>query len=199
MFQVRLHGRGGQGVVTSAELLSVAGFSEGLYTQAFPSFGSERMGAPVVSFCRIADAPIRTHEPIAEPDALIIQDPTLLHQVGLLAGLGPEGYMLVNSTHGFGELGLDEFVARMHPDRLLVVPATQLALEHLGRPLPGAPLLGGFAALTGQVRLESVVAAIRERFSGPVADGNAAAAEAAFRFVDEERRAAGHRVGAQEG
>ena len=199
MFQVRLHGRGGQGVVTSAELLSVAGFSEGLYTQAFPSFGSERMGAPVVSFCRIADAPIRTHEPIAEPDALIIQDPTLLHQVGLLAGLGPEGYMLVNSTHGFGELGLDEFVARMHPDRLLVVPATQLAPEHLGRPLPGAPLLGGFAALTGQVRLESVVAAIRERFSGPVADGNAAAAEAAFRFVDEERRAAGHRVGAQEG
>jgi pyruvate ferredoxin oxidoreductase gamma subunit len=199
MFQVRLHGRGGQGVVTSAELLSVAGFSEGRYTQAFPSFGSERMGAPVVSFCRIADVPIRTHEPIAEPDALIIQDPTLLHQVGLLAGLGPEGYMLVNSTHGFGELGLDEFVARMHPDRLLVVPATQLALEHLGRPLPGAPLLGGFAALTGQVRLESVVAAIRERFSGPVADGNAAAAEAAFRFVDEERRAAGHRVGAQEG
>ena len=186
MLQVRLHGRGGQGVVTSAGLLSVAGFSEGRYTQAFPSFGSERMGAPVVSFCRIADVPIRTHEPIAEPDALIIQDPTLLHQVGLLAGLGPEGYMLVNSTHGFGELGLDEFVARMHPDRLLVVPATQLALEHLGRPLPGAPLLGGFAALTGQVRLESVVAAIRERFSGPVADGNAAAAEAAYRFVDEE-------------
>jgi pyruvate ferredoxin oxidoreductase gamma subunit len=144
MFQVRLHGRGGQGVVTSAELLSVAGFSEGRYTHAFPSFGSERMGAPVVSFCRI-------------------------------------------------------FVARIHPDRLLVVPATQLALEHLGRPLPGVPLLGGFAALTGQVRLESVVAAIRERFSGPVADGNAAAAEAAFRFVDEECRAAGHRVGAQEG
>jgi pyruvate ferredoxin oxidoreductase gamma subunit len=199
MFQVRLHGRGGQGVVTSAELLSAAGFSEGRYTQAFPSFGSERMGAPVVSFCRIADEPIRTHEPIAEPDALIIQDPTLLHQAGLLAGLGPEGYMPVNSTHGFGELGLDEFVARMHPDRLLVVPATQLALEHLGRPLPGAPLPGGFAALTGQVRLESVVAAIRERFSGPVADGNAAAAEAAYRFVDEERRAAGHRVGAQEG
>ena len=76
MFQVRLHGRGGQGVVTSAGLLSVAGFSKDRYTQAFPSFGSERMGAPVVSFCRIADVPIRTHEPIAEPDALIIQDPT---------------------------------------------------------------------------------------------------------------------------
>ena len=82
MFQVRIHGRGGQGVVTAAELLSVAAFTEGRYAQAFPSFGSERMGAPVVSFCRISDAPIRTHEPVTEPDALIIQDLTLLRQPG---------------------------------------------------------------------------------------------------------------------
>jgi Pyruvate ferredoxin/flavodoxin oxidoreductase/Dihydroprymidine dehydrogenase domain II, 4Fe-4S cluster/NAD(P)-binding Rossmann-like domain len=94
MFQVRFHGRGGQGVVTAAELLAEAAFREGRHAQAFPSFGSERMGAPVMSFCRIDDQPIRTHEPVTEPGALLIQDPTLLHQADLFAGLGAEGYML---------------------------------------------------------------------------------------------------------
>jgi pyruvate ferredoxin oxidoreductase gamma subunit len=189
MFQVRFHGRGGQGVVTAAELLAAAAFSEDRYAQAFPSFGSERMGAPVMSFVRIDDKPIRTHEPVTEPDALIIQDPTLLHQAELFAGLGREGYMLINSTRGFDELGLDEFVKGFHRDRLLVVPASQLAMAHLGRPLPGAPLLGGFAALTWAVSLDSVVAALQERFTGQVAAGNAAAARAAFDFVRDEREA----------
>ncbi len=97
MFQVRFHGRGGQGVVTAAELLASAAFREDRHAQAFPSFGSERMGAPVMSFCRIDDKPIRTREPVTEPDALIIQDPTLLHQPDLFAGPGPDGYVLVNS------------------------------------------------------------------------------------------------------
>jgi pyruvate ferredoxin oxidoreductase gamma subunit len=189
MFQVRFHGRGGQGVVTAAELLADAAFREGRHAQAFPSFGSERMGAPVMSFCRIDDKPIRTREPVTEPDALIIQDPTLLHQADLFAGLGPQGYLLVNSAHGFGELGLEEFVTGFRRDRLLVVPASSLALTHLGRPLPGAALLGGFAALTWEVSLDSVVAAMEGTFSGPVADGNARAARAAFEFVRDEREA----------
>src|ERR687897_1179215 len=87
MFQVRIHGRGGQGVVTAAELLSVAAFIDGRYAQAFPSFGSERTGAPVVAFCRVDDRPIRSREPIVEPDALIVQDSTLLHQVDLFSGI----------------------------------------------------------------------------------------------------------------
>jgi 2-oxoacid:acceptor oxidoreductase gamma subunit (pyruvate/2-ketoisovalerate family) len=123
MFQVRFHGRRGQGVVTAAELLASAAFREGRYGQALLSFGSERMGAPVMSFCRIDDKPIRTHEPVTEPDALIIQDPTLLHQADLLQGLGRDGYMLVNSARDFAEVGLDEFVSGFHADRLLVVPA----------------------------------------------------------------------------
>jgi pyruvate ferredoxin oxidoreductase gamma subunit len=187
-FQVRFHGRGGQGVVTAAELLAAAAFSEGRHAQAFPSFGSERMGAPVMSFCRIDDKPIRTHEPVTEPDALIIQDPTLLHQADLFAGLSRAGYMLINSTRGFAELGLDEFVQGFHRDRLLVVPASSLALTYLGRPLPGAPLLGGFAALTGVVSLDGLLAAFADRFTGPVAEGNAAAARAAFEFVTDERK-----------
>ena len=89
MFSVRIHGRGGQGVVTAAELLSVAAFDEGRHAQAFPTFGSERTGAPVVSFCRIDDRPIRLREPITHPDAVIVQDPTLLHQVNCSPGSDP--------------------------------------------------------------------------------------------------------------
>src|SRR5439155_11620335 len=102
VLQVRFHGRGGQGVVTAAELLSVAAFNDGRHAQAFPSFGSERTGAPVVSFCRIADEPIRTREPVAEPDALIVQDPTLLHQVDVFSGLGEDAYVLINSSRDLG-------------------------------------------------------------------------------------------------
>jgi pyruvate ferredoxin oxidoreductase gamma subunit len=165
MFQVRFQGRGGQGVVTAAELLASAAFSEDRYAQAFPSFGSERMGAPVMSFCRIDNKPIRTREPVAEPDALLIQDPTLLHQTDLFAGLTADGYVLVNSAKSFAGLGLAELAAQHPADRLLVVPATALAMTHLGRPLPGAPMLGGLAALTGAVSLDAVLAAIRERFT----------------------------------
>lgn len=187
MFQVRVHGRGGQGAVTTAELLSVAAFIEGRHAQAFPSFGSERMGAPVASFCRIDDKLIRTREPVTEPDALVIQDPTLLHQIDVFAGLRPHGYILINSAQTFDRLGLAEFTGGFEPDHLLVVPATRIALAHLGRPLPGAAMLGGLAALTGIVRLESVVSAFRDRFAEKVATANAAAASEAFAFVRAER------------
>ncbi len=189
MFEVRIHGRGGQGVVTAAELLSVAAFDEGRHAQAFPSFGSERTGAPVVAFCRFSDAPIRTREPVAEPDALIVQDPTLLHQVDLFAGLDPSGYALINTERSIDSLGLTEFASAFDPARLLAVPATALAREHLGRPLPNAALLGAFAALTGRLRLDSVIAAIRERFSGASGEGNVAAARACFETVRERLQA----------
>ena len=192
VYQVRIHGRGGQGVVTAAELLSVAAFMEGRHAQAFPTFGSERTGAPVVSFCRIDDRPIRVREPIAEPDALIVQDPTLLHQVDLFDGLGPDGYILINSTRSFEELGIGELLERFSPQRLLTVPATELAREHLGRPLPNAVLLGGFAALSGLISLDSVSAAIRDRFPGKLGDGNVAAAEAAFAYVRDEIEQVAH-------
>ncbi|TCM50555.1 2-oxoacid:acceptor oxidoreductase family protein [Kribbella sp. VKM Ac-2568] len=183
MFQVRVHGRGGQGVVTTAELLSVAAFAEGGQAQAFPTFGSERTGAPVVGFCRIDDRPIRTHEPVARPDAVIIQDATLLHQVDVFEGLDPGGYLLINTSRSLTELGLGAFVQQLGSDRVVTVPATELALTHLGRPLPGAVLLGAFAALTGQVQLTSVLRAIEERFTGTVAAGNVAAATAAYHQV----------------
>lgn len=179
MVEVRIHGRGGQGVVTAAELLSVAAFLEGRHAQAFPSFGSERTGAPVVSFCRISDRPIRVREPIMAPDALIVQDPTLLHQVDVLGGLKPGGLALVNTARDLG------------PD-LLTVPASAIARECTGRPLPNAALLGGFVALVDIVSLDSVLRAIRDRFPGPLGEANAAAAERAHEHVRTELREHAH-------
>jgi pyruvate ferredoxin oxidoreductase gamma subunit len=192
MFQIRIHGRGGQGVVTAAEMLSVAAFLEGRHAQAFPSFGSERTGAPVVAFCRIDEREIRLREPVLEPDALIIQDPTLLHQVDVFGGLMPDGFILINTGRTFDALGVGEFVRGFRADRLCTVPATELALKHVGRPLPNAALLGGFAALTGRVSIASVAAAIREKFPGNVGEGNVVAATEAYEHVRREASEAAH-------
>jgi pyruvate ferredoxin oxidoreductase gamma subunit len=189
MFQIRIHGRGGQGVVTAAEMLSIAAFKEGRHAQAFPSFGSERMGAPVMAFCRIDDKEIRLREPVLNPDALIIQDPGLLHQVNLFEGLQERGYILINSNHSLEQLGLESVIASHPQEQVHVIPATELALKYVGRPLPNAVLLGGFAALTGLIKMESLEAAIREKFSGKIADANIAAAQAAFALVKEESHA----------
>jgi pyruvate ferredoxin oxidoreductase gamma subunit len=183
MFNVRIHGRGGQGAVTSAEMLSVAAFDEGLHAQAFPSFGSERTGAPVVAYCRIHTAVIRAHDPITEPDAVIVQDPTLLHLVPVLAGITAEGYVLVNTSRRFEDLMVSELVAELDPLHLMTVPATELSRDRLGRAMPNTALLGAFAALTGIVSLDSVQRAIRQRFAGEVANANSDIAESAYEYV----------------
>ncbi len=167
-------------------MLSVAAFLEGRYAQAFPSFGSERMGAPVMAFCRISDRPIRLREPVAEPDALIIQDPTLLHQAGLFEGLQiPDGYVLINSSRDAHELGIGSLIGKLPPDHVVTVPATELALRYIGRPLPNSTLLGAFAAMTGELRLESVLAAIGQKFAGKIGEANAAAAQAAYELISQ--------------
>ncbi len=190
MFEVRVHGRGGQGVVTAAELLSVAAFADGRHAQAFPSFGSERMGAPVVAYCRIADRTIRTREPVVRPDAVIVQDATLLADGdGLFGGLPYDGYLIVNSARNAAKLGIDS-LARV--DRIATLPATQIALDRIGRPVPNAVLLGAFAALTGQVSLGAVLGAIRERFGGELGQRNASAALAAFALVGPRQQRSLH-------
>ncbi|MHB8491007.1 MAG: 2-oxoacid:acceptor oxidoreductase family protein [Solirubrobacteraceae bacterium] len=188
MLQVRIHGRGGQGVVTAAELLALAAFEEGRFAQAFPSFGSERMGAPVVSFCRIDDREVRVREPVLEPDALIVIDRTLLHQVDVFGGLSADGFVLINTAKNFDELGLGELADTFQHDRLLTVPAGELAREHTGRAVANAALLGGFAALGSMISLDAVTKAIRDRFPGAVGEGNVAAATAAHAWVSDECR-----------
>jgi pyruvate ferredoxin oxidoreductase gamma subunit len=183
MLAVRIHGRGGQGVVSGAELLSVAAFNEGRHAQAFPSFGSERMGAPVMAFCRIDSKPIRLREPVLEPDALIIQDPTLLHQVDLFAGLAEGGLVLINSTRDVAELGLAEWLVERRHYKVVVVPATEIALKHVGRAVPNVPLLAAFAAITRSISLEALAHAIEDKFPAKIAAGNLAAARAAYALL----------------
>ena len=189
MFQIRFHGRGGQGVVTAAEMLSVAAFMEGRHAQAFPSFGSERMGAPVVSFCRIDDKEIRLREPILEPDALIVQDPTLFKVIDVFQGLKPNGYLLVNSNRTLSELHLDKIVAQLPKGHALTVPASELRSSTSGvrcrtrrcsAPLPRSP--ASFVS-------KSVERRDRRDFPGKrSAHANIAAATAAYDAVAARRR-----------
>jgi pyruvate ferredoxin oxidoreductase gamma subunit len=186
MFQVRIHGRGGQGVVTAAEILSIAAFREGREAQAFPSFGAERMGAPVLAFCRIDDRPIRTREPVTAPDTVVVQDPTLLRGGGgLFGGLNPDGYVLINvDAPTTGEaLLLRASMCGLPAGHVATVAASQIAQRHVGRPLPNAALLGALIALTGVVGMPALCAAIRDKFPGHTGEMNAAAAAEAFADV----------------
>jgi len=183
MIQVRIHGRGGQGVVTAAEMLSVAAFLEGRHAQAFPSFGSERTGAPVVAFCRIDDKEIRLREPIQKPDIVIVQDATLFKALDVLEGLTSDGFLLVNTARGLSDIHLDAVVARIPAGHAQAVPATELALAHINRPAPNTALLGAFTALTDIVTLDSVIAAIHRTFPGKVGEANERAAREAHDMV----------------
>lgn len=180
VLQVRIHGRGGQGVVTAAEILSVAAFLDGHHAQAFPSFGSERMGAPVTAYCRVDTQPIRTHDPIAVPDVLVVQDPTLLRDPGLVGGLVPGGLVLVNTA---GPAGSIVFASGPPDARIVTVPATEVARRLIGRPLPNTALLGALVTLTGVVGLGPLEAAVRRRFAGAVAEANVAALREAATLV----------------
>ena len=176
MFQIRLHGRGGQGVVTAASMMSLAAVMEG-------HFGSERTGAPVTAFARFSDHEIRLHEPIEEPDVVLVQDRTLIDSVDVFSGLNPEGYVLVNSASSPEEIGLGELVKRLPAGHVKTVPATDLALKFIGRPLPGAAMLAGFAAMTGMLKLESINSAYGQKYSGKVAQANADVARGAWDFI----------------
>jgi pyruvate ferredoxin oxidoreductase gamma subunit len=179
MFQIRIHGRGGQGVVSAAEMLSIAAFEEGRHAQAVPSFGSERMGAPVVAYVRIDDQEIELREPVLDPDLLIVQDPTLFHAIDVFSGLKADGYVLINSTRSLRELGIQDAMGKLPDGHVVAIPATELALEHIHRPTPNTVLLGALTALREVVGLESVFKAIRRKFPGPVGEMNVAAARAA--------------------
>jgi pyruvate ferredoxin oxidoreductase gamma subunit len=187
-FQVQFHGRDGKSVMTAAEILSVAALVDGRDALAFPSFRVGPAGPRVVALCRIGEQPLRPREQIGQPDGLIVQDPEAPQLSDLYDGLGPEGYLLVNSTRSLEELGLDEVVATLRPDRRLSIPASEIAFEHIGLPLVDAVLVGGFAALSGCVSLASVANSIRERFPGEIGDGDVAAAEAGFNYVQSEIR-----------
>lgn len=172
--EIRIHGRGGQGVVTAAELIAQAAFEDGKFAQAFPSFGSERMGAPVQSFVRIAQTPIRDRSQIATPDYLIVQDPTLIGTVDFLAGLKASGLVIIDTAKSAEELGIRTSAT------VLTIAATEIALAEIGRPIQNTTLMGALAGATGLISWESVQRSIEKRFSGEIGGKNVAAAKKAF-------------------
>jgi len=177
LIQVRIHGRGGQGVVTAAELLAIAVHEQGLFPQAFPEFGSERMGSPVRSYVRISDKPVRIRTPVEEPDIVIVQDPTLIWAEKVTAGLKPGGLVLVNTELASAELGIEGDL------RVVTVPATKIALETMNRPIPNTALLGAFGGITGLVSMSAIKGACEHRFAGELAGLNIACAQRAYDFV----------------
>ncbi len=174
-------------MVSASQMMSVAAFHQGRHSQSFPSFGSERMGAPVVAFVRIDDKEIELREPVLDPDLLIVQDPTLFHAIDVFSGLRTDGYVLVNSSKSVEELGIGDAVGELPEGHVLSVPATELALKHLKRPTPNTVLLGAFAAVSDLLEMDGVEKAIREKFPGKVGEMNVAAAQAAHAFARAAR------------
>ncbi len=167
MIEIRLHGRGGQGGVTSAELTALAAIEEGKYAQAFPSFGPERRGAPVMAFVRVSEERIRTREKIYEPDVVMVLDPTILNIVPVTAGLKETGTLVLNTNQSVEEIR-EELKTNV---RLALVDATKIALDILKLPITNTTMLGALIKATGVVSLESLETPLRERF-GPIAEKN---------------------------
>ena len=157
--EIRIHGRGGQGAVTSSQVLAISAFFDGKYCQAFPSFGVERRGAPVESFTRIASEPINVRQHVYEPDYIIVLDPTLAEAVNLENGLKEDGVMIVNSNKGPEEFKFDTKA------NVKTIDVTKVALEVIGKPFVNVAVLGAFAAITGEITLESLNKAIDQEFA----------------------------------
>ncbi|ABR54722.1 pyruvate/ketoisovalerate oxidoreductase, gamma subunit [Methanococcus vannielii SB] len=173
MIEIRFHGRGGQGAVTAAQILAKAAFYDGKFCQAFPFFGVERRGAPVMAFTRIDDEKIRLRSQIYEPNYVVVQDPTLMDSVDVTSGLKKGGKILVNTLKNVKFEGFE----------VVTIDATGISLEVLGVPIVNTTLCGAFAGVTGEVTLESLKKAIIETFPGKLGPKNAEAAEKAYNIV----------------
>ena len=180
MKEIRIHGRGGQGSVTAAEMISIAAFEDGKFSQAFPAFGVERRGAPVQAFTRISDSPIRLRSQIYTPDYVIVQDATLLETVDVASGIKDDGVIIVNTTEKPENLKLDTKA------RVMTVDATKVAMDIIGFPIVNTVLLGAFAGATGEINVESIKNAVKGRFSGKVAEKNAKAIQKAYELIKGE-------------
>ncbi len=184
LIEVRFHGRGGQGVVTAADILAIAAFKEGYYTLSFPMFGAEKRGTPVVSFLRVSDEPIVERDEVYSPDYVVILDPTVIESVNVLAGIKDGGTVVANYPKSSEELKA-ELKADGLNVRILTINATKMAMEVLGRPITNTTMVGAFAGATKLVKLETLLETIREWFKGELAEKNAKLVEEAYRYMEE--------------
>ncbi|MEO0072493.1 MAG: 2-oxoacid:acceptor oxidoreductase family protein [candidate division WOR-3 bacterium] len=191
LLEIRWHGRGGQGAKTAALLFGEAALDTGLYIQAFPEYGPERMGAPVVAFNRLSDKEIRTHAGIKEPDIVVVLDPTLIEIANVIEGLKPGGILLINT-----EDSPEEVRKRYKLDdkdiKIYCVNASKIALELIKRDVPNTPMLGALVKVTGifdyQKMLEAITNKLQQKFRGrdEIIKGNIESIKRAYEEVKSE-------------
>jgi len=175
MIEIRLHGRGGQGAVTSAELLATAAIEQGKYAQAFPNFGPERRGAPVMAFIRIDDRQIRTRHMIYHPDLVMVLDPSILRLVDVTAGLKDDGILVTNSKNTGESLRAELGITH----KLATVDANKIAMEELGLPITNTTMLGALLKAGDLIDPEALIAPLENRF-GRIAGKNIKALKRAY-------------------
>ncbi len=180
MTQIRIHGRGGQGVVTASELIAIAAFADDLYSQAFPSFGVERTGAPIESYARIDTKPIRVREHVYNPDILIVLDASLLNVVDVAHGCEEETSIIVNTAKDKKDLKL-----KLPQENIHTINATQIALDVIGKDITNTVILGAFAQKTGEVSLSGLKKAVKQKFEDKgkkIINKNTQAIEKAYNY-----------------
>jgi len=194
MQEIRFHGRGGQGAVTSAELLAQAAIAEGKHARAFPSFGPERRGAPVTAFCRINDGPIFLRSVIGKPDIVVVLDPSLFRVVNVTAGLRDDGILIVNSSND------PSYFTSGRLQKVATIDATRIALDVLKRPLTNTILLGSLLRVADIVSMDSLISSIKHRFGDKAFRLNMQVLEMAYKetvilpewIQEEEKKIAGN-------
>jgi pyruvate ferredoxin oxidoreductase gamma subunit len=177
MKEIRIHARAGQGAITTASLLGYAYFLKGMYPYAFPHFGAARMGAPMNAFVRVDSKPVRLRSQIYEPDYVIVVDPTLMRGYNCFSGLKEDGVAIINGKEG---LELPKLKARQ---KVFMVPANEIALKTIGRPLGNTTLIGAFAAATNELKLDTLVEVIKKIFAGKAQEGNIQAVKQGYEFI----------------
>ena len=181
MKEIRIHARAGQGAITTAALLGYAYFLKGMYPYAFPNFGAARMGAPMNAFVRVDAKPVRLRSQIYEPDYVMVVDATLMRGFNCFSGLRENGIAIINGKEGA------EIPKVNAKQKIFVVPATEIALKTIGRPLANTALIGAFAAATGELDLDPLLEAIKKRFSREAQEGNIQAVKQGFAYIKNNK------------
>ena len=184
--EIRWHGRGGQGSKTAANLLAEAASDAGMYIQAFPEYGPERMGAPVVAFNRIGDEPITIHSNVSNPDVVIVLDATLIGKVNLAEGLRPDGVLIINTNQTPAAIRAK---LKLNHGKVYTVDASKISLETIGRDIPNTPMMGALLKTTGILDYDKFMTVTKEQLSykfksrPEVVDGNLKAIKRAYEEV----------------
>jgi len=187
MTEIRWHGRGGQGAKTAAQLVAQVAIEEGKYSQGFPEYGPERMGAPIRGYTRISESQIRTHSAISMPDVSVVLDETLLEVASPADGLGEDGVLIVNTKATPAEVRKS---TGLKGGKVFTVDATTISIEEIGRPIPNTPMMGALVKATGILQLDTVLKDIRKKFEkkfgAKVVEGNLRAVQRAHDEVVAE-------------